>query len=106
MLNDIERPDLDSDSKNSINKRSESAKEKHARNELLILSAAIKFKETSSDIFNEKCLKKMGATISQHGPENFPTECTYFLTDNARSRALTQLPHTLVGTLSFNCSSF
>ncbi|OUH00706.1 hypothetical protein [Klebsiella pneumoniae] len=61
MLNDIERPDLDSDSKNSINKRSESAKEKHARNELLILSAAIKFKETSSDIFNEKCLKKDGS---------------------------------------------
>lgn len=27
MLNDIERPDLDPDSKNSINKRSESAKE-------------------------------------------------------------------------------
>lgn len=71
MLNDIERPDLDSDSKNSINKRSESAKEKHARNELLILSAAIKFKETSSDIFNEKCLKRWELQFLSMGQRTF-----------------------------------
>lgn len=42
------------------NVRSESAKERHAKNELLILSAAIKFKETNVSTFNEKCLKKDG----------------------------------------------
>lgn len=61
VINDIVRPDLDSDSNQIINKRSESAKEKHARNELLILSAAIKFKETSTDSFNAECIKKDGS---------------------------------------------
>jgi len=46
--------------RNDKNIRSEAAQERHARNELLILSAAIKFKETSADTFNEKCLKKDG----------------------------------------------
>lgn len=73
MPNDIERPDLDFNSNKSINKRSESTKEKHLRNELLISSTAIKLKETSTDIFNEKCLKKMVVTISQLGPESYPT---------------------------------
>lgn len=47
--------------RNETNIRSEAAQERHARNELLILSAAIRFKETNSDVFNEECIKKDGS---------------------------------------------
>ncbi|HBY9728520.1 Uncharacterised protein [Klebsiella variicola] len=60
MLNEIERPDLNSDKPQDINARSEKAHERHARNELSIVRAAFRFKETSIDIFNEDCLKKGG----------------------------------------------
>ncbi|PPE60085.1 hypothetical protein F157LOC_02324 [Pectobacterium brasiliense] len=61
MLNEIELPDLSADKPKNINIRSEKALERHARNELLIIRAAFKFKETSIDIFNEDCLKKDGS---------------------------------------------
>lgn len=60
MLNEIERPDLSADKPQDTNIRSEKARERHARNELLIVRAAFKFKETSSNIFNEDCIKKDG----------------------------------------------
>lgn len=65
--NEIDLPNYFNGGANKIeiasetNIRSEAAQERHAKNELLILSAAIRFKETSADIFNKECIKKDGS---------------------------------------------
>ncbi|MFN3071924.1 hypothetical protein ACKWMY_27980 [Serratia sp. J2] len=61
MLTEVERPDLNGDISNNTNIRSEKALERHARNELAIISAAFRFKDECIDTFKEDCFKKDGS---------------------------------------------
>ncbi|HHQ6617994.1 TPA: hypothetical protein ACSTL0_004455 [Serratia fonticola] len=61
MLNEVERPELNGDVTTNTNIRSEKASERHARNELAIISAAFRFKDECADTFKEDCFKKDGS---------------------------------------------
>ncbi|ORM60111.1 hypothetical protein PRCB_11710 [Pantoea rodasii] len=57
-LGSVERLDIEKTNKPEINIRSEKALERHARNELIVISAAFKYREENSEEFNSECIKK------------------------------------------------
>lgn len=57
-LGSVERLDIEKASKPEINLRSEKALERHARNELIVISAAFKYREENEEEFRLQCIKK------------------------------------------------